>query len=135
MCRRWDGARTGVDLTVTIDHYRELYEPVMKVINQADDHDEGSHLTVVIPEFTTRHWWEALLHNQSAWLLKAELAKRPNTVTISVPLRPLEAPTGAAEDVPRRAASPAPAMRPVAGGDASYRAGGTAGAQHALRRR
>lgn len=56
-----------------------------------------------VPEFTTRHWWEALLHNQSAWLLKAELAKRPNTVTISVPLRPLDAPADAdvAEQTPR----------------------------------
>jgi hypothetical protein len=87
--RRWARARTGVDVTVVIDHYRELYEPVMKVINEVDDHDELSHLTVVVPEFTTRHWWEALLHNQSAWLLEAELAQRPNTVTISVPLRPL----------------------------------------------
>ena len=91
--RRWARAGTGVDLTVVIDHYRELYEPVMKVINEVDDHDEHSHLTVVIPEFTTRHWWEALLHNQSAWLLKAELAQRPNTVTVSVPLRPLAADT------------------------------------------
>jgi hypothetical protein len=74
---------------VVVDHYRQLYEPVMKIVNDVDDHDQHSHLTVVVPEFTTRRWWEALLHNQSAWLLKAELAQRPNTVTVSVPLRPL----------------------------------------------
>jgi len=95
VCRRWGRAATGVDLTVVIDHYRELYEPVMRLINELDDHAEDSHLTVVLPEFTTRHWWEALLHNQSAWLLKAELAKRPNTVTISVPLRTLDTPADA----------------------------------------
>jgi hypothetical protein len=106
VCRRWEDARTGVDLTVTIDHYRELYEPVMRVINQLDDRDEHSHLTVVVPEFTTRHWWEALLHNQSAWLLKAELARRPNTVTISVPLRPLEVPSGDDGEPPGGASTP-----------------------------
>jgi hypothetical protein len=41
---------------------------------------------VVIPEFTTRRWRESLLYNQSAWLLKALLARRPSTVTVSVPL-------------------------------------------------
>jgi hypothetical protein len=100
--RRWARMGTGVDLTVVIDHYRRLYEPVMKVINEVDDHDQHSHLTVVIPEFTTRHWWDALLHNQSAWLLKAELAQRPNTVTVSVPLRPLATDTddGAVDVLP-----------------------------------
>jgi amino acid transporter len=101
--RRWARAGTGVDLTVVIDHYRQLYEPVMRIIDEVDDHDEGqpmtrdSHLTVVVPEFTAGHWWEALLHNQSAWLLKAELTRRPNTVTVSVPLRPL-APDTAGDD-------------------------------------
>ena len=99
--RRWDRAGTGVDLTVVVDHYRQLYEPVMKIVNDVDDHDQHSHLTVVIPEFTTRRWWEALLHNQSAWLLKAELAQRPNTVTVSVPLRPLPIDTDG-DDAERR---------------------------------
>lgn len=101
--RQWGQAHTGVDLTVVIDQYRKLYERVTRIINELDDHDEHSHLTVVIPEFTTHHWWEALLHNQSAWPLKANLAKRPNTVTISVPLRPLTADTEADADAWRRA--------------------------------
>lgn len=31
--RCWAHAGTGVDLTVVIDHCRELYEPVMKIVN------------------------------------------------------------------------------------------------------
>ncbi len=42
-------------------------------------------VTVVIPEFVVNHWWEHLLHNQSALLLKGRLLFRKGTVVISVP--------------------------------------------------
>jgi len=42
-------------------------------------------LTVVIPEFVVHRWWEHLLHNQSALLLKARLLYRRDTVVTSVP--------------------------------------------------
>ena len=31
------------------------------------------------------HWWEQVLHNQSALLLRARLRARPNTIVTSVP--------------------------------------------------
>ena len=42
-------------------------------------------MTVVIPEFVVRQWWEQLLHNQSALWLKARLLFRDGTVVTSVP--------------------------------------------------
>ena len=84
--RAWDDADTGFPLHVTVDPYRQLQRPLMDFINEVDGRHDPDRLTVVIPEFTTRRWWEGLLHNQSAWLLKAKLARRPNTVTVSVPL-------------------------------------------------
>jgi amino acid transporter len=86
MRERWDRRNLGVALSVVVDHYRELYRPLIKFIDEVDDRPAEGRLTVVVPEFTTIHWWEQLLHNQSAWLLKARLARRPNTVTTSVPL-------------------------------------------------
>jgi amino acid transporter len=86
MRERWDRRNLGVELSVIVDHYRELYRPLIEFIDKVDDHPGEGRLTVVVPEFTTYHWWEQLLHNQSAWLLKARLARRPNTVTTSVPL-------------------------------------------------
>ena len=82
----WRKEDLGLELSVVIDHYRELHRPLMEFINEVDDLYSDDRLTVVIPEVTTQHWWEGLLHNQSAWLLKAKLARRPHTVTISVPL-------------------------------------------------
>ena len=42
-------------------------------------------MTVVLPEFVLDHWWEQVLHNQSALLLRARLRARPNTIVTSVP--------------------------------------------------
>jgi amino acid transporter len=82
----WCDARPDIPLEIRIDPYRDLQGPLMQFIDDVDGRHAEDHLTVVIPEFTTRRWWEGLLHNQSAWLLKAKLARRPNTVTVSVPL-------------------------------------------------
>jgi hypothetical protein len=40
---------------------------------------------VVIPEFVVGKWYEHLLHNQSALMLKAKLLFREGTVVTSVP--------------------------------------------------
>ena len=40
---------------------------------------------MILPEFVLTKWWEQLLHNQSALLLKARLLFRHNTVVVSVP--------------------------------------------------
>jgi hypothetical protein len=82
----WRKADTGYPLHVVVDPYRQLQQPLLEFIDDVDGRLGQDRLTVVIPEFTTRRWWEGLLHNQSAWLLKAKLARRPNTVTVSVPL-------------------------------------------------
>jgi hypothetical protein len=42
-------------------------------------------LTVILPEFVPAHWWEHLLHKQTALRLKAALLFRPGTVVTSVP--------------------------------------------------
>ena len=36
-------------------------------------------------EFVPRHWWELLLHNQTALRLKLRLFGRPNTIVADVP--------------------------------------------------
>ena len=47
----------------------------------------GAHarFSSILPEFVLTRWWEQLLHNQSALLLKARLLFRSNTVVVSVP--------------------------------------------------
>ena len=42
-------------------------------------------ITVVLAEYVPRHWWEFILHSQTALRLKAALLFRRDTVVIDVP--------------------------------------------------
>ena len=52
------------------------------------DLEHGAELgcgAVVLPELVPRHWWENLLHNQTALFVKRLLLFEPNVVLTSVP--------------------------------------------------
>jgi hypothetical protein len=40
---------------------------------------------VLLPEFIPAHWWEHILHTQTALRLKGALLFRPRTAVTSVP--------------------------------------------------
>ena len=42
-------------------------------------------VTIVLPEFVPAHWWEHLLHNQTALRLKAALLFHPGVIVANVP--------------------------------------------------
>ena len=42
-------------------------------------------MSVILPEFVPKRWWQHLLHNQSALMIKGALLFRPNLVVTSVP--------------------------------------------------
>ena len=83
--KAWDAAGIGVPLHVIEDDYRDFTVPIEAFLTRTDARWAGDTLTVVIPEFVVHRWWEHLLHNQSALLLKARLLYRRNTVVTSVP--------------------------------------------------
>jgi len=47
-------------------------------------------VNVIIPELYVEHWWQHLLHNQSALILKGRLLFRKGTVVTSIPYRTQE---------------------------------------------
>ena len=82
--RRWDRLETDVALDVVESPYRSLLPPLLKYID-AIDRSDNRPITVVVSEFVPHHWWEWLLHSQTAFRLKAALLFRPNTIVIDVP--------------------------------------------------
>lgn len=63
-----------VPLVVVPSPYRSVVGPLLAFLDETDcQHNDGQLATVVLPEFVPRQWWEGLLHNQTAWLLKAAL--------------------------------------------------------------
>src|SRR4029450_760205 len=83
--RAWDEAGIGIPLEILENEYRDITVPIEDFLPRTDARWADDTLTVVIPEFVVHRWWENLLHNQSALLLKARLLYRPNTVVTSVP--------------------------------------------------
>lgn len=84
--RRWVKV-IGPDfaLQTVISPFRAIMPPLLKYIDAIDDGDPHHPIVIVVAEFVPRHWWEALLHNQTAFLLKLRLFIRPNTVVMDVP--------------------------------------------------
>ena len=82
---RWEALGVGVPLVIIESPYRALVGPLLKYIDEVDRQRPHDTLTVVLPEFIARHWWEHFLHNQTALRIKAALLFRPGTVVTSVP--------------------------------------------------
>lgn len=82
---QWEEHEIPVELRTLYSPYRELSRPIMSYVDELDATHDDDFLTVVVPEFALEHWWQQVLHNQSALLLRTRLRGRPNTVVTSVP--------------------------------------------------
>jgi amino acid transporter len=78
----WGGR---VHLVVLPSPFRSLMEPLLEYIEQTAAEKANDYVTVILPEFGPARWWQHLLHNQRALLIKGALLFRPNTVVTSVP--------------------------------------------------
>ena len=81
----WERLNLPVQLTVLESPYREVTNPVIEYIRQLRRERPGDVVSVFIPEYVVGHWWEHLLHNQSALRLKTRLLFQPGVMVTSVP--------------------------------------------------
>jgi hypothetical protein len=84
---RTDWAEWDVDvgLVVLPSPFRSVVRPIMDYVRRLVESGEADLVTVVIAEVMPRKWWEHLLHNKTALLIKAAFLFRPNVVVTSVP--------------------------------------------------
>jgi amino acid transporter len=70
----WESWWPDVPFVVVPSPYRSIVVPLMQFLDETDaQHNDGQLATIVLPEFIPGHWWQSLLHNQTAWLLKTVL--------------------------------------------------------------
>lgn len=103
--REWVAAELPVPLVVLDSPYRDITEPIMDYIARLRRQSPRELVAVVIPEYVVGHWWEGLLHNQSALRLKLRLRLVPNVMVISVPYQLAAAADLVAEEEAVEAAS------------------------------
>jgi hypothetical protein len=85
LLEQWERWAGDVPLVVIESPYRSFTLPFLNYIDMIEDEDPETVITVALPEFVPRHWWQSLLHNQDALRLKTALLFRPDTVVINVP--------------------------------------------------
>lgn len=65
--------------------YRSFTGPILKYIDALHSRRADAFITIVLPEFITAHWWEAILHNRTANRLRRLFEKHPNVAVVLVP--------------------------------------------------
>jgi len=74
---KWLHWYPDVPLVIVPSPYRSIIGPLLDFLDQEDaEHDDGQLAAVVLPEFIPAKWWQSLLHNQTAWLIKVALLYR-----------------------------------------------------------
>ncbi|MEU2489115.1 APC family permease [Streptomyces sp. NPDC012617] len=82
-----DWERRGIDIPLKIldSPYREVTRPVIDYVKSLRKDRPRDVISVYIPEYVVGHWYEHLLHNQSALRLKGRLLFTPGVMVTSVP--------------------------------------------------
>lgn len=81
----WEESDISVPLKVLASPYREITRPIISYIRRLRRESPRDVITVFIPEYVVGHWWEQILHNQSAFRLKTRLLFEPGVMVTSVP--------------------------------------------------
>lgn len=83
--QEWDERGIEVPLKVLDSPFREITRPIIEYVKNMRRSSPRDVVTVYIPEYVVGHWWEHILHNQSALRLKGRLLFTPGVVVASVP--------------------------------------------------
>lgn len=86
---QWREFGLDVELETVYSPYRELTRPILRFVDELEARYDNDIVTVLIPEFVVKHWWQHVLHNQSALILKGRLLFKEGIVVTSVPYHPV----------------------------------------------
>jgi amino acid transporter len=87
LIEEWERRQIPVTLKVLESPYREITKPVIDYVRGIRRDSPRDLVTVYVPEYVVGHWWEHILHNQSALRLKSRLLFTPGVMVVSVPWR------------------------------------------------
>src|SRR3954453_22487769 len=85
LAREWDEHGMPIPLVIIESPFRETVRPIRRYVRQLRRENPGDVISIVIPEYVVAHWWQNLLHNQTALRLKGRLLFEPSVAVTSVP--------------------------------------------------
>ncbi len=82
---KWAQWGCGIHLVVLPSPYRSVLRSLLDYIEELLQKDPEGWVTVVIPEILPARWWQNILHNQRALMLKAALLFKERVILTDVP--------------------------------------------------
>jgi amino acid transporter len=82
---KWRRSGMRIPLVVLSSPYRSLLKPLLDYVDRIQSTDPHRVVTIILPEFIPARWWQQMLHNQTALLVKGALLFRKNIVVTDVP--------------------------------------------------
>ncbi|MEK7236326.1 MAG: APC family permease [Nitrospirota bacterium] len=82
---QWAQWGCGVNLVVLPSPYRSILNSLLDYVEEILEKEPDTWVTVVIPEILPARWWQNILHNQRALLLKASLLFKDRVILTDVP--------------------------------------------------
>ena len=82
---KWGKWGMGVPLIVLSSPYRSLLGPLLEYVDHLQERGDQHIVTIILPEFVPAKWWQHLLHNQTALLIKGALLFHKNIIVTNVP--------------------------------------------------
>lgn len=80
--------KTDVPLIIKYSPFRRVVEPLLRFIESAEyDYQKGDIITVILPQFVVRAWWNKILHNRTRVFIERQLLKHKHIVVSTMPLQ------------------------------------------------
>lgn len=85
---RYGMLNTDIPLIIKYSPFRKVVEPLLKFIESAEyDYQRGDMITVILPQFAVKTWWNKFLHNHTRIYIERELLKHKHIVVSTMPLQ------------------------------------------------
>lgn len=84
MLKVWEKWSQGLPLQVLNSPYRSVLGPLLQYIDKVHVESGNELVSVVVPEFITRHWYHQFLHNQMTLVLRTALRLKTGKVVTSI---------------------------------------------------
>lgn len=81
----WVRHEIPVPLKIIASPYREITRPILDYVKSLRSGNPRDLVIVYVPEYVVGHWYEQILHNQSALRLRVRLHFIPGVMVASVP--------------------------------------------------
>lgn len=73
---RWNQAIPDIPLVIVESPYRAFVAPIVALIQRLENSEPRRRVSLILPTFATRHFWERFLHNRDVVRLKSALRGR-----------------------------------------------------------